>query len=237
MIVVTGTGRSGTSMWMQALIAAGTPYVGEAFPGALAKLAGANPLGFYEDKIRDHGSNEPRLKGHAVKLFIQGVLRTHESNLERVVFTMRPFQEFAQSSKRMRAMTTQAPGDQDRLALSWWRSNYGLTMDAWRRGYPVRTVTYAEALSDPHKTVSDLISWLGVEGLDVNAAAAAIAPSVRTQTGGTEDFGVDPRDLDTFGALYDQVAKKKPLTAALVTKMAKTQERMKAKAAQKVKHG
>jgi len=31
-IVVTGTKRSGTSMWMQVLGAAGLPVVGDAFP-------------------------------------------------------------------------------------------------------------------------------------------------------------------------------------------------------------
>ena len=32
MIIVTGTKRSGTSMWMQILAAAGLPVFGEAFP-------------------------------------------------------------------------------------------------------------------------------------------------------------------------------------------------------------
>jgi hypothetical protein len=52
-IIVTGTKRSGTSLWMQLLIAAGFPAFGEAFPGAWKRTLGsANPDGFYESNLR-----------------------------------------------------------------------------------------------------------------------------------------------------------------------------------------
>ena len=52
MIIVTGTKRSGTSMWMQILVNGGFPYIGEAFPkdwGLVIK--DANPEGFYESTL------------------------------------------------------------------------------------------------------------------------------------------------------------------------------------------
>ena len=49
MFIVTGTKRSGTSMWMQILIAAGLPIIGEAFPMRWEHtIKAANPEGFYE---------------------------------------------------------------------------------------------------------------------------------------------------------------------------------------------
>ena len=52
MIVVSGTGRSGTSMWMQVLAQAGLPILGEAFPGGWKELFGdANPRGFFESTL------------------------------------------------------------------------------------------------------------------------------------------------------------------------------------------
>ena len=53
MIIVTGTKRSGTSMWMQILKAAGFAIVGEACPRDWAStIREGNPLGFYESPLR-----------------------------------------------------------------------------------------------------------------------------------------------------------------------------------------
>jgi hypothetical protein len=53
MVIVTGTKRSGTSLWMQILIAAGIPYFGEAFPRDWeTTLKEANKEGFYESMLR-----------------------------------------------------------------------------------------------------------------------------------------------------------------------------------------
>ena len=90
MIIVTGTKRSGTSMWMQILTGAGFPAFGEAFPRNWDKtLKDANPDGFYESILRQgiyyrtnphpqsgaffHPSQVTR---HVVKVFIPGLVRT-----------------------------------------------------------------------------------------------------------------------------------------------------------------
>ena len=53
MIVVTGCKRSGTSLWMQILIAAGFPHIGKAFSKNWEKsIFEANPHGFYESIFR-----------------------------------------------------------------------------------------------------------------------------------------------------------------------------------------
>jgi len=115
MIIVTGTKRSGTSMWMQALIAAGFPHIGEAFPGAWETfLKDANPRGFFESRLRQgiyYATNPLRPSGiflhpeatrrHAVKVFIPGVVRTDYAFLGRVLATMRDWREYTLSLTRM----------------------------------------------------------------------------------------------------------------------------------------
>lgn len=117
MIIVTGTKRSGTSMWMQVLIGAGLPHLGEAFPKVWEQsIKEANPHGFYESPLRTgiyYATNpDPRTGAylraqdttdHVVKVFIPGVVRTERAYLRRVVGTMRHWRAYARS---IHALTT-----------------------------------------------------------------------------------------------------------------------------------
>lgn len=118
MIIVTGTKRSGTSMWMQVLIAAGLPHIGEAFLGNWEdSIRLANPKGFYESPLRKgvyYATNpHPRTgefihpgpsKRHAVKVFIPGVVRSDYAYLWRVVATMRHWRAYHASLNRLYEM-------------------------------------------------------------------------------------------------------------------------------------
>ncbi|MBK9648786.1 MAG: hypothetical protein IPO67_27155 [Deltaproteobacteria bacterium] len=53
MIIVTGTKRSGTSLWMQILQGAGFEVLGSKYPlGWETSIRDANPKGFYESILR-----------------------------------------------------------------------------------------------------------------------------------------------------------------------------------------
>jgi hypothetical protein len=118
MIIVTGTKRSGTSMWMQILLAAGFPSIGTAFPGVWERsIKEANPFGFYESKFRQgvYFATNPdpetgaflhssQVKRHAVKIFIPGLIRTELAYLNRVISTMRSWREYCSSLKRLHSM-------------------------------------------------------------------------------------------------------------------------------------
>ena len=114
MIVVCGTKRSGTSMWMQILTAAGFPALGEAMPPGFAGLESANPGGFYESRLRSgiyFRTNPDPLTGvylqpaatrdHAVKVFVPGVIRSDRAHLDRVLFTIRDWRSYVSSLARM----------------------------------------------------------------------------------------------------------------------------------------
>jgi hypothetical protein len=115
MLIVTGTKRSGTSMWMQILVAAGFPPIGEAFPGVWEKsIKDANPHGFYESKFRSgiYFATNPnpetgaymhpnQVKRHAVKVFIPGLIRTDYAFINLVIATVRSWREYTPSLQRL----------------------------------------------------------------------------------------------------------------------------------------
>ena len=118
MIIVTGTKRAGTSMWMQILHAAGLPVIGKDFAeGWGPPLRQANPRGFYESRLRQgiwHATNpDPRTgaylhpaetRKHAIKVFAPGVVRTDAAFLHRVLITLRDWRTHTASMERLHAL-------------------------------------------------------------------------------------------------------------------------------------
>ena len=118
MILVTGTKRSGTSMWMQVLTASGFPFIGSKFMQTWEdSIKEANPKGFYESPLRKgvyYATNPNPKTGaylhpkssekHVLKVFIPGLVRTDYAFIHRVVATIRPWREYCTSIKRLYAM-------------------------------------------------------------------------------------------------------------------------------------
>jgi len=117
-IIVTGTKRSGTSMWMQALKAAGLPVLGEAFSGSWGEsIRDANPKGFYESPFRQgvfYATNpDPKTGAYlrpeetkrvVVKVFVPGLIRTDIAYVDHVIATMRPWREYTRSIRKLYAL-------------------------------------------------------------------------------------------------------------------------------------
>jgi hypothetical protein len=118
-IFVSGTKRSGTSMWMQVLRAAGIPVLGEAFPRNWGKvpLRDANPDGFYESILRQgvyFGTNPhpvtgkyfmpEDVAGYAVKVFIPGVIRSERAFITHLVANVRSWRAYESSLTRLYAL-------------------------------------------------------------------------------------------------------------------------------------
>ena len=118
MILVTGTKRSGTSMWMQVLTASGFPFIGTKFMQTWEdSIKEANPKGFYESPLRKgvYYATNPnpktgaylhpkKVEKHVLKVFIPGLVRTDYAFIHRVVATIRPWREYCSSIKRLYAM-------------------------------------------------------------------------------------------------------------------------------------
>jgi hypothetical protein len=244
MIFVTGTKRSGTSMWMQILKAAGIPVIGEAFPSRWRQtIEDANPEGFYESRFRQgvfHATNpdpktgkfiSPRTsRGHAVKVFAPGVVRSDLAYVERVLVTVRPFREYMRSIDRLLRMEHASKERLDGVAkpfptympavLEWWRHNYILVRDVLVREHPAHFVAYDAVLEQPDATIREVITWLGVG--DAEAAIKATRPELRTQTASAEielPEYVTEEHVAVFDGWYERVRMRRGIDAAFIDRM------------------
>jgi hypothetical protein len=250
MIIVTGTKRSGTSMWMQLLQAAGFPPIGNAFPRDWEKtIKDANPAGFYESEFRQgiyYATNPHPKRGvylfpeqtrrHAVKVFIPGLIRTDRAFIDNVIATVRPWRQYVRSLTRLYEIEREAKkGQREKAAvdipdpvyvppvLEWWMENFSLVSDIVTRRYPVYMLAYESVLTDPDKTLKEVFEWLG-DG-DVEAAAAQVEPTLRTQgvesEGDTDAAAVEIEDgvIEVFDALYEVVRDKQPLQQSFVNRL------------------
>ena len=225
MIIVTGTKRSGTSMWMQILRAAWLTTFGAAFPGAWKEtIHDANPHGFYESHFRRgiYYATNPHPKTGAflapesvrnvvVKVFVPGLCRSDIAFVDRVVGTMRDWREYGGSLDRLLTMEAQAlekkagrpRPPKPRLAplLEWWLENFLLVRDVATRAYPARLVSYQRVVEEPDVWVPRMLEWLG-RG-DVAEALACVVPATRTQFAQERpETDLAPHQLEAFDALY-----------------------------------
>ena len=228
MIVVSGTKRSGTSMWMQVLQAAGLPVLGEAFPPAFAgAIRAANPDGFYESLLRNgiYFATNPHpvsgryflpehVAGHAVKIFVPGVIRSERAYIGHLIANLRPWQEYEASLARLYALEDEAMRARaqtvtaDRFlmppAYEWWLENFSLIRDITLRRYPARLLSYAQVLADPEATIAEVLRWIG-RG-ELASAVAAVKPGHRTQDRPTSSTTLPPQHAQLFDDLYAAVA-------------------------------
>jgi hypothetical protein len=244
MIIITGTRRSGTSMWMQVLEAAGLPVIGEKFPLDWERAIGdVNPHGFYESTLREgiHFATNPDPRSgeylhpvdtrmHAVKVFPEGLVRSDLVFLDRVLVTVRPWREYAASMDRLlaiegRARDVQVDARPPRMpaALEWWTANFAIVRDVVMRRYAVHMQSYAEVLADPGRVVPKVLAWIADAGevsveLDVAAARASVRPEARTITAAPRD-DVDSATAAVFDAYYAAVHEGRGLDAALLQRM------------------
>lgn len=252
MIVVTGTRRAGTSMWMQILEAAGFDCIGEAFPSDWRETIGeANPGGFYESMLR-HGVyyrtnpnpetgeyvHPEQVAKHVVKIFIPGLVRSDLSYLQRVLATVRPWRDYARSVQRMQAMEQEARGHDAPIpqlppAMEWWESNFKLVGDLAMRGYPCHVQAYEEVLARPRETIGAVLEWIGLGG-DVDAAAARVleAGKAKATSHAVQDAdddealagGIAPEHLRVFDQFYGAVRDGEGLSSGLIAEMNRVYE-------------
>jgi hypothetical protein len=236
MLIVTGTKRSGTSMWMQILVGGGLPAFGEAFPSRWGEtIREANPSGFYESILRGgiyYRTNPHPQSGeyffpeqveqHVVKVFIPGLVRTDRAFIGKVVASMRPWREYESSLERLYAMedAKRKPGSAALIRmpahLEWWAENFALIRDIATRRYPVNVQSYDSLLADPDKVIAETLSWIG-EG-DFGRARAAVNPEHRTQKA-VESDSFEPEVAELCDELYRTIDSREVLTPSFIEKL------------------
>ena len=253
MFLVSGTKRSGTSMWMQVLRSAGVPVLGAAFPRNWAKssLKDANPDGFYESILRQgiYFRTNPHpttgayfmpedVSGYAVKVFVPGIVRSERAYIDLVVANVRKWREYEASINRLYALE-----DRDRQAKNpdaptpfhfppayeWWMENFALMRDISLRGYAYQLQTYDEVLSDPARVIPEVLGRMGIAEANIDAAIAAVKPDNRTQDEGVAPLESEsvPDDLsEMFDELYEVVRDRRPVAGEFLKRLNATNRRL-----------
>lgn len=204
MIVVAGTMRSGTSLWMQILAEAGYRFIGDRFPRTWEQaLRDANPNGFYESVFRT-GINfqtnpHPRTNRYLrpeqsrsllVKVFPSGVARSDVAFLDKVVVTIRPWRSVVRSIRKMRALEAQVWGWREKGAshayplpeVEWIVENFLLARDLRLRGYPHVVHGHGQLMRDPARTIGDVLTFLEGPVLETPRLAKLVDTSLNRST-------------------------------------------------------
>jgi hypothetical protein len=248
MIIVTGTRRSGTSVWMQILEQGGIQVLGRKFPANWKSLMEeANPKGFFESTLvqginfrtnpdPDSGAWIPphKVTDIGIKIFADGLVKTDFSYITQVIFTVREWQECEASQKRMdeiRAGRSDTAGEDPNAEVAarlpagftWWKANFSLVRDMQMRRYPTAVFSYAALMEDPQKIVNAGFEWLG-RG-DANAAVGAVERSLQTQQGASiPDAGHNYGGM--FDELYDALHRNAQISPSFYEKLAETDDRI-----------
>jgi hypothetical protein len=244
MLIVTGTKRSGTSLWMRLLIAAGLPAFGEAFPGDWEdRLRSANPDGFFESLLREgiYYATNPhpetgayffpeQVEWHCVKVFIPGLVRSDRAYIGKVIATVRDWREHTVSLDKLHALDDKerlAAGDTPPprmpAALEWWTENFALVRDIAIRRYAVHVQSYGGLMNDPDRVVRQVIKWLG-RG-DADKAVAAVEVKRRSEQR-PEIASVSSDIAEVFDELYATIDRGKGLTGSFLEKLNETNAKL-----------
>lgn len=177
-IVVSGLPRSGTSMAMQMLEAAGVPVVTD----GVREAGEDNPKGYYEDeRVKDlHRDGVDRswvrdARGKAVKIISFLLKDLPDTNNYKVIFMKRALPEVLASQKKMLERRNEKDESGDERMLELWENHL------WRAAYLLKhaahfetlEVAYADVIADPLREARRIRDFLGL-----NAAPEAMAAAV-----------------------------------------------------------
>lgn len=247
MIVVSGSMRSGTSMWMQLLHAAGLPIIGAAFPARWGETIGAhNEGGFYESILRRgvHSGTNPNprtgaflppdaTRRHVVKIFAAGLARTETRYLDDFVLTVRDWRAFARSRERLLADEHAAfearlgrtlPERRHVPPLLEWITDQAIAIGTIRtRKLRGRIVAYERALTDD-ALVREIVQGLGGDAEAALARRDVRAQRVREPEAHPDDrAGLEPTLADEAeqlaSELHRELLERRPLRTPLLDRL------------------
>lgn len=175
-IVVTGLPRSGTSLMMQMLAAAGVPVLTDSARAA----DDDNPRGYLEfapvKAIARDASWLARARGKAVKIVAPLLPHLRDGERYAAIWMERNLEEVLASQATMLERSGRAVGDDDRvLRRAYERQVDDARADLQRLGASVLSVDYARSIAQPDDTAEQVCDFLG-GGLDIGAAAATVEP-------------------------------------------------------------
>ena len=180
--VVSGLPRSGTSMLMQMLDAAGYPCLTD----GVRKADADNPRGYFEyqkvKRLRRDRAWLPEAKGKAVKIIAQLIPFLPSQFSYQVIFMERDISEVLASQRKMLQRQGKSGGNLSdaQLGQIFEHQVREVKRILTQRKIPTLGVAYPDALQYPMEIAEKIQAFLG-KNLDVYAMAAAIDPNLYRQ--------------------------------------------------------
>ena len=178
-VVVSGLPRSGTSMTMQMLAAAGIAAVTD----GIRAPSEDNPRGYFEDervkRLYQKGGDRSWLseaRGKAIKIISFLLKHLPESNDYRIIFMDRDMEEMLMSQRTMlQAMGELPDGASDARMASAYTAHLNAVHEllSSRRCFEAITLNYGEVIASASEHASRIDQFLGGR-LDVSKMAAAV---------------------------------------------------------------
>jgi hypothetical protein len=176
-IVVSGLPRSGTSMAMQMLAAAGVPVVTD----GIRRAGEDNPKGYFEDeRVKElHKENEDRrwirdARGKAIKIISFLLKDLPKTNNYKVVFMKRALPEVLASQKKMLERRNEADESGDERMLELWDSHLWRVSYLLKHGSQFETleIAYSDVIEDPLREARRIRDFLELKANPETMAAA-----------------------------------------------------------------
>ena len=173
MIVITGSPRSGTSLAMQTLQLLGFPIAGEKFNWL--NLEEFNPKGFWELQPEEAttGIKSDRYKGTGVKLFAQGLMKTEDRHIDKLIYCKRDLKEAAKSFVQLLEKTPlpikATIGNAEQICA---HNDKAAKVYVSVCKKPVYELSYKRMALSPEIVVRELAGFLGLNPSDEQLSAA-----------------------------------------------------------------
>lgn len=182
-IIVSGLPRSGTSMMMRMLEAAGIPVLTDAIRGADAD----NPNGYYEfERVKQLNRDQSWLAtapGKAVKMVYRLLYDLPEGYQYQVIFMSRKMEEVLASQAVMLQRNNRYAGAIDDAQMARLFQNQLQKLDDWLPTQPhfsMLRVNYNHLLGDPRPAAQEIARFLD-RSLDTEAMIAVCDPALYRQ--------------------------------------------------------
>lgn len=176
-IVISGLPRSGTSMAMKMLEAAGMPVVQDGVRTADED----NPKGYYEDeRVKDLGNATDKgwlkdARGRVVKIISYLLKDLPEEHNYKVIFLRRDLEEVLASQKKMLERRGEVDGTPDEKMIEiykdhLWKVNY---LFKHKPQFEVLDLEYKAVVSDPRAQARRMSEFLG-QSFDIEKMAGVV---------------------------------------------------------------
>ncbi|MGH9319815.1 MAG: sulfotransferase domain-containing protein [Vicinamibacteria bacterium] len=181
-VIVSGLPRSGTSMAMQMLAAAGVETVTD----GVRKAGEDNPKGYFEDeRVKDlHKERQDRgwlreARGKAIKIISFLLKDLPETNNYKVIFMKRALPEVLASQRKMLERRNEADETSDERMLELWENHLWRVNYLLKHGDQFETIEllYTDAIQDPVREASRIRDFLDLRA-DPETMAAAVDESL-----------------------------------------------------------